>query len=197
MGGPASGGSATNARFFRSPAGFRAWLERHHARAAELWIGFHNARSATRWITYQEALDEALCYGWIDGVRKSLDDTRYVQRWTPRRTGSRWSAINVRHARRLIAEGRMRPAGQAAFDRRTGDKAGYSFEERPRRLAPALEKRFRSEKRAWEFFRSQAPSYQRTVTFWVMSGKRPETRERRLGILIHHSGRERRIPPLA
>jgi uncharacterized protein YdeI (YjbR/CyaY-like superfamily) len=184
-------------RFFRSAAQLRAWLERNHAGAPELWIGFYNARSARRGITYQEALDEALCYGWIDGVRKRVDDGRYVQRFTPRRTGSKWSAVNVRHARRLIAEGLMRPAGQAAFDRRTADKAGYSFEERPKRLSAAFAKRFRAENRAWDFFRSQAPSYQRTATFWVMSAKRPETRERRLAILMRHSGRAERIPPLA
>jgi len=184
-------------RFFRSAAAFRAWLERHHAAEPELWIGFYNARSTRRGITYQEALDEALCYGWIDGVRKSVDDGRYVQRFTPRRTGSKWSAVNVRNVRRLMAEGRMQPAGQAAFDRRTGDKAGYSFEERPRRLAPAFEKRFKAAPRAWEFFQSQAPSYQRTATFWVMSAKKPETRERRLAILMRHSGKEERIPPLA
>jgi uncharacterized protein YdeI (YjbR/CyaY-like superfamily) len=197
MSGGASGSAAETPRYFRSAAELRTWLARHHATARELWVGFYNARSGRRGMTYPEALDEALCQGWIDGVRKSVDHGRYVQRFTPRRPGSRWSAVNVRHARRLIAQGRMRPAGQAAFDRRTGDKAGYSFEERPRRLAPALEKRFRAELRAWEYFRSQAPSYQRTATFWVMSAKRPETRERRLATLMRHSGKRERIPPLA
>jgi uncharacterized protein YdeI (YjbR/CyaY-like superfamily) len=184
-------------RFFRSAAEFRRWLEQHHAGTRELWIGFHNARSTRRGITYGEALDEALCYGWIDGVRKSVDATRYVQRFTPRKTGSRWSAVNVRHATRLIAEGRMHPAGRAAFDRRTGNRAGYSFEEAPRRLASAFQKEFRAAPGAWEFFRSQPPFYRRVTTFWVMSAKKPETRARRFAALLRHSARGERIPPLA
>jgi uncharacterized protein YdeI (YjbR/CyaY-like superfamily) len=193
-------GSATSAakpRFFRSAAEFRTWLLRHHARAHELWVGFHNARSGRRGIGYREALEEALCCGWIDGVRKSLDDTRYTIRFTPRKPGSKWSAVNVRHVRRLMAEGRIRPAGQGAFDRRTGKPAGYSFEERPKRLGAAFEKRFRADRRGWEFFQAQAPWYRRTATFWVMSAKQPETRERRFTRLLRHSARAERIPPLA
>lgn len=192
-----SGSSAATPRFFQSSAGFRAWLERHHADVRELWLGLHNARSTRRGMTYQEALDEALCFGWIDGVRKSVDATRYVMRFTPRKPDSRWSAVNVRHARRLIEEGRMRPAGQAAFDRRTADKAGYSFEERRKRLAPEFAKRLRADQGAREFFRSQAAWYRRTATFWVMSAKKPETRERRFEKLLRHSARQERIPPLA
>jgi uncharacterized protein YdeI (YjbR/CyaY-like superfamily) len=184
------------AEYFRSPADFRRWLDRHHGDKAELWIGFYNARSKKTGISYKEALDEALCYGWIDGVRKSVDDGRYIQRFTPRRPGSKWSAINVRNVQRLIQEGRMQPAGRAAFERRTADKAGYSFEERPKRLSPSLEKRFRTASpRGWKWFKAQAPYYQRLMTFYVMSAKQAETRERRLGRLIQHSDREERIPP--
>jgi uncharacterized protein YdeI (YjbR/CyaY-like superfamily) len=126
-----------------------------------------------------------------------VDETRYVMRFTPRRPGSKWSAVNVRNVRRLMAEGRMRPAGQTAFDRRTGKRAGYSFEERPKRLGAAFEKHFRTDQRAWEFFKAQAPWYQRTATFWVMSAKKPETRERRFARLLRHSAQAERIPPLA
>ncbi|MDH3498430.1 MAG: YdeI/OmpD-associated family protein [Gemmatimonadota bacterium] len=191
------GTSATNPRFFRSAAEFRAWLARNHARVSELWLGFHNARSDRRGISYPAALDEALCQGWVDGVRKSLDHTRYVIRFTPRKPVSQWSAVNVRHARRLIQEGRMQTAGRAAFDRRPGDRAGYSFESRPRRLAPEFARRLRAHGRAWAFFRSQAPGYRRVATFWVMSAKRPETRERRFATLLRHSAKQERVPPLS
>jgi len=192
-----SGTSVARPRFFRSAAEFRTWLTRHHAGVRELWLGFYNARSDRRGITYREAVDEALCHGWIDGIRKSVDETRYVMRFTPRRPGSKWSAVNVRNVRRLMAEGRMRPAGQAAFDRRTGKRAGYSFEERPKRLGAAFEKHFRTDRRAWEFFKAQAPWYRRTATFWVMSAKQAETRERRFARLLRHSAQAERIPPLA
>jgi uncharacterized protein YdeI (YjbR/CyaY-like superfamily) len=183
------------AEYFKSPAEFRAWLEKNHAKVTELWIGFYNARSKHRGITYQEALDEALCYGWIDGVRKSVDTGRYVQRWTPRRAASKWSAVNVRHVARLTREGRMRPPGVAAFARRTAGKGRYSYEERPGRLSPALEQRFRtSSPRGWKWFKSQAPYYQRLMTFYVMSARRDDTRTRRLERLIDHSDREERIP---
>jgi uncharacterized protein YdeI (YjbR/CyaY-like superfamily) len=186
-----------DARFFRSAADFRAWLVRHHSSARELLVGFYKVGSSRRGLTYAQALDEALCYGWIDGVRRSMDGTRYTIRFTPRKAGSRWSAVNVRHARRLIAEGRMRPPGRAAFERRTGDRAGYAYEQAPRRLAPAFARRLRAVPHAWAFFRSVAPSYRRVVTFWVMSARKPETRERRFETLLRHSAMGARIPPLA
>jgi uncharacterized protein YdeI (YjbR/CyaY-like superfamily) len=183
--------------FFRSAGEFRAWLARHHGSAAELWVGFHKKTSGRGGITYGEALDEALCVGWIDGVRKSLDATRYTIRFTPRKPRSGWSAVNIRHVNRLMAEGRMRPSGLDAFERRDPKRAGYSFEERPRRLPPALAKRFRADTHAWAFFQAQPPSYRRTALFWVLSAKKEETRERRLTTLIACSAKEARIPPLA
>jgi uncharacterized protein YdeI (YjbR/CyaY-like superfamily) len=184
-------------RHFASAAAFREWLMRHHARDAELWVGFYKKDSGRGGITYPEALDEALCYGWIDGVRKSVNATSYTIRFTPRKPRSNWSAVNVRHARRLIEAERMRPPGLAAFEAREGDKAGYSYEERPARLPPAYAKRFRAAKTAWTFFQAQPPGYRRTATFWVMDAKREATRERRLASLITYSSNGERIPLLA
>jgi uncharacterized protein YdeI (YjbR/CyaY-like superfamily) len=182
--------------FFKSPAAFRTWLTRHHDGARELWLGFYKKTSGRAGITYPEALDEALCFGWIDGVRKSVDATRYTIRFTPRKSHSKWSAVNVRHVKRLSAEGRMRPAGLAAFERRGPKRAGYSFEERPQKLPPAYRKRFQARKRAWAFFQKQAPWYRRTSVFWVVSAKKEETRERRLAALIDYSAKRERIPML-
>lgn len=183
--------------FFKTPAALRRWFERHHADTAELLIGFYKKDSGKGGITYPEALDEALCFGWIDGVRRRRDAVSYTIRFTPRKPRSNWSAVNVRHARRLIEEGRMQPPGMAAFEAREGDKAGYSYEERPARLSPAYTKRFRAAKRAWTFFEAQPPGYRRTVVFWVMSAKREDTRERRLASLIEWSARGERIPLLS
>ncbi|MDH4045758.1 MAG: YdeI/OmpD-associated family protein [Gemmatimonadota bacterium] len=183
--------------FFASAASFRQWLARHHAGATELWVGFYKKDSGKGGITYPEALDEALCYGWIDGIRKRVNATSYTIRFTPRKATSNWSAVNVRHATRLIETRRMRSPGLAAFEAREGDKAGYSHEERPARLAPALAKRFRAAHAAWAFFQAQPPGYRRTATFWVMSAKRDETRERRLTSLIACSAKGQRIPLLA
>lgn len=183
--------------FFKTPATFRRWLARHHGDTAELLVGFYKKESGKGGITYSEALDEALCFGWIDGVRRSRDEVSYTIRFTPRKPRSNWSAVNVRHVTRLIAAGRMQPPGMAAYERRTADKAGYSYEERPTRLSPTLAKRFRAARQAWTFFQAQPPGYRRTATFWVMSAKREETRERRLASLIEHSGKGKRIPLLA
>jgi uncharacterized protein YdeI (YjbR/CyaY-like superfamily) len=181
---------------FLSAAAFRAWLGRHGEHTSELWVRFHKKDSGRGGITYPEALDEALCFGWIDGVRKRSDAASYMIRFTPRKPNSKWSAVNVRHVARLEAEGRMRPPGLAAFARRDGKQAGYSFEERPRRLAPAYERRLRAERRAWTFFQEQAPWYRRTSIFWVMSARKDETRERRLATLISCSARGEPVPPL-
>jgi uncharacterized protein YdeI (YjbR/CyaY-like superfamily) len=184
--------------FFRTPAAFRRWLERHHASATELWVGFHKKSSGRPSLTYAESVDEALCFGWIDGVRKSVDADRYVTRFTPRRPGSVWSVINTRRARALIAQGRMHPAGLAAFKARNPKRSGvYSFEQRK---AAALTRQetaaLRADTAAWRFFASQPPGYRRVVTWWVISAKRPETRARRLRVLIADSAAGRRIGPI-
>jgi uncharacterized protein YdeI (YjbR/CyaY-like superfamily) len=145
-------------------------------------------------LTYRQALDEALCAGWIDGVRHGLDALTFSVRFTPRKPKSAWSTTNIRRFLELQAEGRVHPAGRRAFEARV--KSGYSFESRPRALAPAFLRSFRSHPKAWRFFEEQPPWYRRTSSFWVMSAKKPETRKRRLAVLIAHSERQRGIPPL-
>jgi uncharacterized protein YdeI (YjbR/CyaY-like superfamily) len=181
-------------KFFSSRDDFRKWLEENHDREAELLIGFHKKSSEKKSITYAEALDEALCFGWIDGVRKSLNETSYVQRFTPRKPKSIWSLINVRHVERLKKEGRMHPAGLEAYARRDPKRTGiYSFENEPHKLAPAYEKRFRENKNAWKFFEEQALYYKKLMIFRIMSAKKEETRLRRLDQLIESSAQGKRI----
>ena len=181
-------------QYFTSAARFRLWLEKNHATTAELWVGFYKKSSGRASITYQEALDEALCFGWIDGLRKTVDDDRYTIRFTPRKPSSNWSNVNIKRVDELIALGRVMPAGLAAFEARKPEKSGvYSYENRPRRLDAAYEKKFRANKKAWEFFQSQAPYYQRTACAWVMTAKKEETRLRRLVVLIEDSAQGRRI----
>ena len=180
--------------FFSDAAAFRAWLEKHHASEQEVWLGFYKASTGKGGISYKESVDEALCFGWIDGVRKSLDAERYVQRFTPRTAKSYWSAVNTTRAHELIAAGRMHPAGRAAFDRRdAGATARYSFERETAELSPADLARFKTNVKAWTYFASEAPWYRRVAVHWVVSAKREETRERRLAALIADSAAGRRI----
>lgn len=182
-------------RFFDAPADFRAWLERNHQDSQELLLGFHKRGSATQGITYPEALDEALCFGWIDGVRRRLDGDRYTIRFTPRRARSKWSLVNIRRAHELIQEGRMAAPGLAAFERRDEKKSRlHAYEARSRPLSPAYQQRFQGNAQAWSFFQSQAPWYRRTTSYWVMSAKKEETRVRRLAALIECCGRGERVP---
>jgi uncharacterized protein YdeI (YjbR/CyaY-like superfamily) len=185
-------------RYFASPEDFRAWLEEHHATATELLVGFHKVGTGRRCMTWTESVREALCFGWIDGIRRSLGDEGYTIRFTPRRPGSNWSSLNVRHVEELIREGKMRPAGLAAYEARRPERTGvYSFEQRhSARLERGQEKRFRADRKAWAFFQAQAPSYRQTAIHWVVSAKRPETRERRLAQLIEQSAAGRRPAPL-
>ena len=181
-------------KFFTSPEKFREWLERNHDRATELLIGFHKKSSDKKSITYAEALDEALCFGWIDGVRKSLNETSYMQRFTPRKPRSIWSNINVKHVERLKQEGRMHPAGLAAYERRAPERTGiYSFENAPRELPPEYEKTFRQNKAAWKFFQEQPAGYKRLMIFRTVSAKKEETRLRRLKQLIESSEKGERM----
>lgn len=184
--------------FFATPDDFRAWLEEHHAEASELMVGFHKMGSGRPSITWPEAVDQALCFGWIDGVRKSIDDTRYMNRFTPRTARSTWSEVNIKRARELQEQGLMHPAGIAAFERRTEGRSGiYSYELRDAaKLDEAFEQEFRANARAWEFFQCQAPSYRKAAIWWVASAKKDETRRRRLATLIADSARERTVPPL-
>jgi uncharacterized protein YdeI (YjbR/CyaY-like superfamily) len=180
-------------RAFAGRPEFRAWLERNHASATELLIRLSKV-GAGGGLTYREALDEALCHGWIDGVRRRLDATSFSQRFSPRKPKSAWSTVNIKRFRELDAEGRVRPAGRKAFE--AGVKSHYSFESKPTALSPALLRAFRAKPNAWRFFSTTPPWYQRTCSFYVMSAKQPETRERRLANLISHSERGESLAPL-
>jgi uncharacterized protein YdeI (YjbR/CyaY-like superfamily) len=183
---------------FERPEDFRAWLEQHHDSEPELWVSYYKKGSGKPSMTWSESVDEALCFGWIDGIRKSIDAERYMNRFTPRRKGSTWSAINIRRVAELIDGGRMQPAGLKAFEARREDRSGiYSYEQRDRaRLDPAYEKRFRAKKRAWASFEAMPKSYRQAAIRWVMTAKKEETRERRLGTLIESSAAGRTVPPL-
>lgn len=181
-----------NTLFFESPSQFRDWLDENHDKAQEIWVGFYKKGSGKLGITYKEALDEALCYGWIDGIRKSLDEERYMNRFTPRKPKSNWSAVNIKRVGELQALGRMKPAGLREFEKRDPSRV-YSYETNVRDLDPALEQRFRANPQAWDFFQAQAPSYRRTIQFWIMSAKQEETRLRRLDKLMESSAKGARL----
>ena len=188
-----------DAIFFETPAALRAWLEEHHGTASELWVGFYKKGSGRRSLTWSEVVDEALCFGWIDGKVQRIDEHRYRQRLTPRRPNSNWSTVNVAKVADLRAQGRMTPAGEAAFAaRREGSSSALSYERRHEAAFDAeQEAAFRANAPAWEWFAAQSPSYRAMATFWVVSAKRPETRARRLATLIECSSERRRVPPLA
>jgi uncharacterized protein YdeI (YjbR/CyaY-like superfamily) len=184
--------------FFAAPEEFRAWLEEHHATATELLAGFHKKSTGRPTMTWTESVREALCFGWIDGIRRSLGDESYTIRFTPRKPRSNWSSLNVRHVEELIREGRMTAAGLAAYEARTAKRTGvYAFEQRhAARLEPEQEERFRADPKAWEFFQAQPASYRQTAIYWVVSAKREETRARRLATLISDSAAGRRLAQL-
>jgi uncharacterized protein YdeI (YjbR/CyaY-like superfamily) len=182
--------------FFPTPADFHAWFEAHHDKFSEQLVGFHKKDSGKPSITWPESVEVALCFGWIDGVRKSLDETSYTIRFTPRKPTSNWSAININLVRKLTKQGLMHPAGLKAFAARDEKKSAiYSYEQRKSaRFTREQEKQFRANKVAWEFFRSQAPWYQRVTTYWVISAKREETKLKRLSVLIEYSQKQRTLP---
>jgi len=181
-------------KFFKTPMECRHWLERNHDQVTEQWFGFYKKKSGKRGITYHEALDEALCFGWIDGLRRSLDVDSYTQRFTPRRPRSIWSRINIKRAEELRKLGKMMPPGLKAFAARSPEKSGvYSFENAPRKLSADFENKFKAYKKAWEWFQRCPPGYRRTASFWVMSAKKEETRFRRLAVLIDESEKKARV----
>jgi uncharacterized protein YdeI (YjbR/CyaY-like superfamily) len=182
------------ATYFPTPVDLRSWLTQNHAHHTELFVGFHKKASNKLSISYPEALDQALCFGWIDGVRKSVNSTSYTVRFTPRKTKSYWSQINTKRANELIQQGLMQPPGAKVFAAR--DQATtkrYSFEREAAKLTPAYAKQFQSNAKAWTFFQSQAPYYQRVATFWVVNAKQEPTRQRRLQSLIETSAQSRRL----
>lgn len=179
---------------FATSTDFHRWLQKNHAIKAELVVGFYKKDSGRGGLTYAEALDEALCFGWIDGVRRSLGADSYTIRFTPRKNGSIWSQVNIRHVERLTKQGRMKPTGVTAFAARTANRTGlYSFENRPQAFPPELEQRFQANRKAWTFFSQQPPGYQRTSIWWIISAKQEPTRDRRLARLMSESAASRRI----
>ena len=180
--------------YFRSAADFRKWLAAHHAKETELLVGFHKKGSGTPSMTWPESVDEALCFGWIDGVRKRVDEERYTIRFTPRRTRSNWSLINVNRVKELIALERMNPPGLAAFEARVAKKTGiYAYENRPTELDEACARALRKNRKAWEFFQAQPPSYRKRASWWITSAAKDETRQKRLAKLIALSAAGKRI----
>lgn len=183
-------------KFFKTPADFRAWLDKHHATKTELLVGFYTKSSGKPSLTWPESVDQALCYGWIDGIRKNAGEDAYTIRFTPRKPKSNWSAVNIRRVEELTKLGLMQPAGLKAFEARQEAKSGtYSYEQRHNvTLDPAQEKQFKANKKAWAYFQAQAPSYQKAALWWVVSAKQEATRQRRLETLIADSAAGRYVP---
>ena len=184
--------------FFPTPADFRAWLAQHHDTASELLVGFYKKGSGQPSITWPESVDQALCFGWIDGIRRSLGEDAYTIRFTPRKPNGIWSSVNVGKVAELTAQGLMTPAGVAAYERRSDNRTGiYSFEQGGTvDFEPEQRAAFEASPSAWEFFQAQPASYRRAATWWVVSAKRPQTRERRLATLIEDSVAGRRLAQL-
>ena len=183
--------------FFRTPAEFREWLEKHHATTNELWIGYYKKDSGKPSLTWPESVDEALCYGWIDGIRKSIDDISYKIRFTPRKPGSVWSDVNIKRAQALIEQGQMQSAGLNAFQVRRENKSGvYSYEQRSVELKEPYNRLLKKNKSAWNFFQAQPASYRKAVSWWIISAKQEETRLKRLEKLTAYSVQGQRLPEL-
>ena len=185
-------GTESDPIFFRNPAEYRKWLEKNHATAKELWIGYYKKATGKPSLTWEQTVDESLCFGWIDGIRKSIDEVSFKQRVTPRRPTSVWSQINIRKIGELSKAGLMQPAGLAAFEKRDS-KRTYSYESFAAPLGRDQEKIFRANKKAWEFWQAQPAGYKRLASWYVMSAKQEATRQRRLERLIVDSAAGRRI----
>ncbi len=183
--------------FFRSPTELRDWFKQNHSSEDELWVGYYKKSSGKPGITWQESVDVALCFGWIDSIRRSIDAVSYKNRITPRRPGSNWSAINIKRANELIEQGLMHEAGLKAFEARKKNKSAiYSNEQKRVELEEPYNKIFKKNKRAWKFFQSMPPYYRKTVNWWIVSAKKEETRLKRLQKLIDCSAQERKIPEM-
>jgi uncharacterized protein YdeI (YjbR/CyaY-like superfamily) len=181
-------------RFFRSGEAFRAWLDKYGTKEREQWVGFYRKASGKGGLTYPEAVDAALCYGWIDGVKYKVDESSYMHRFSPRTAGSYWSAVNTKRMKQLVKDGVVAAPGLAAFERRDLKMTQkYSFERKATAFDAAALKAFKANKPAWEFFTAQPPGYQKLLTFWVMSAKQEETRLRRLATLAGRSAKGERI----
>ena len=186
---------ADKLRFFRTQAELRRWFGKNYASEQELWIGFYKKDSGKGGVDYAQALDEALCHGWIDGIRKKLDDASYTTRFTPRKPRSIWSNVNVKHVDRLTKAGLMTPAGVAAYKLRDPARTGvYSFERETAELTPPMRKTLEKNATAAKFFDAQPPYYRRLAAFWVISAKREETRNARFDQLLALCAKELRLP---
>lgn len=184
-------------QFFPSQSDFRKWLEEHHDSADELWVGYYKKDSGIPSITWPQSVDEALCFGWIDGIRKSVDEKSYTIRFTPRRAKSIWSAINIKRVKELKKLGLMRPSGLAAFEKREEHRSEiYSFERKAVVLDKKYESLFKKNKKAWTVFSTMPPSYKKPAMWWVMSAKQEETRLKRLEQLIQDSASGLKIKQL-
>lgn len=182
-------------KFFKTPSDFRKWLAAHHDSETELWVGFYKKDSGKASITWPQSVDEALCFGWIDGIRKNIDEVSYKIRFTPRKQRSTWSAVNIKRVPELTEQRRMEAAGLKAFAARQENRSGiYSYEQRSPELPPQYAKKLKKNAAAWKFFQAQPPSYRKAVNWWVVSAKQEETRLKRLDKLINDSGEGRRIP---
>ena len=180
--------------FFQTPADFRTWLENNHATATELWVGFYKKDSEKPSITWPESVDQALCFGWIDGIRKRVDEISYQIRFTPRRRGSIWSATNIKRAKELVRQRQMRPSGLKAFAARIENRSGiYSYEQRTTELEEPYVTLLKRNTGAWNFFQTQPPSYRKIICWWIVSAKKQETRMARLAKLISESAKGKRL----
>ncbi len=187
-----------NPTFFKTPAYWRKWLEKNHDKKTELWVGFYKTGSGRPSITWPQSVDEALCFGWIDAVRKGIDDESYMIRFTRRKPGSIWSQVNLKKMEELIAKRLMQPAGLAIFNARDTKKTNrYSFEQEKVELSKAYEKKIKANKKAWKYFQSQPSSYRKPATHWVMSAKQEATQLKRLETLIIDCEAGRKIKPLS
>ena len=197
MGDPRAPGSADHPHFFPTPVHLRAWFEENHDICDEVWVGYYRKATGLPSVTWPESVDEALCFGWIDGIRKSVDHKSYKIRFTPRRRGSHWSARNLGRMDHLTAEGRVTEAGMAAYRKRDpGNQKKAAYEQGAVALPGEYERRIRAEPDAWSYFQAARPSYRKQVTWWVVSAKREETRLRRLRMLIESSAKGEVIPPM-
>jgi uncharacterized protein YdeI (YjbR/CyaY-like superfamily) len=181
-------------KFFQTSGDFRTWLEKNHATATELWVGFYKTNSGKSSITWPESVDQALCFGWIDGIRKRIDEISYQIRFTPRRRGSVWSAINIKRADKLVRQKQMLPSGFKAFASRIENKSGvYSYEQRSTELTEPYAQLLKKNKTASNFFEKQPPSYRKMISWWIVSSKKEETRMARLAKLIGESAKGKRL----
>lgn len=182
--------------FFRNQAEFRTWLSENHGRAGELWVGYYKKATGIPSITWSESVDEALCFGWIDGLRKSIDEKSYRIRFTPRKSVSRWSDINVRRVKELKKQGKMEPAGLRAFERGKQNQTAYARKSGDVKLSRQFEEALRSNEKAWKYFNTLTPSVRKMCISWVMDARKEETQQRRLRVLIESSEKGQKIPPL-